>query len=94
MFMLDSRNFWSQPITNTQWGNLILKTIFFFAVQCQVSLKRINKFINSEELDPDAVSHDKATEAMVKAVNATYSWGDDLKPAIGKNWIIEISAFS
>ena len=50
-----------------------------------MSLKRINKFINSEELDPDAVSHDKATEAMVKAVNATYSWGDDLKPAVGKN---------
>ena len=29
--------------------------------QAQVSLKRLNKFMNAEELDPDSVSHDAAT---------------------------------
>ena len=35
--------------------------------QCQVSLRRINKFINSEELDPHAVDHDRNVEAAVLA---------------------------
>ena len=35
--------------------------------QCQVSLRRINKFINSEELDPQAVDHDRNVEAAVLA---------------------------
>ena len=36
-------------------------------LQCQVSLRRINKFINSEELDPHAVDHDRNVEAAVLA---------------------------
>ena len=66
----------------------MLPILVVYIVQCQVSLNRINKFINSEELDPEAVSHEKANEAMVKAVDATYTWGEQLQPAIGK--IIDI----
>ena len=33
--------------------------------QAQVSLKRLNKFMNAEELDPDSVSHDAATGTFV-----------------------------
>ena len=62
----------------------MLPILVVYIVQCQVSLNRINKFINSEELDPEAVSHEKANEAMVKAVDATYTWGEQLQPAIGK----------
>ena len=63
----------------------VLPILVVYIVQCQVSLNRINKFINSEELDPDAVSHSEANEAMVKAVNATFTWGEQMKPAVGKS---------
>jgi ATP-binding cassette subfamily C (CFTR/MRP) protein 1 len=33
--------------------------IIIFVVQAAVSLKRINRFMNSEEIDPDAVTHDE-----------------------------------
>lgn len=32
--------------------------IIVFSVQAVVSLKRINKFMNSDEIDPEAVTHD------------------------------------
>ena len=70
----------------------MLPILVVYIVQCQVSLNRINKFINSEELDPEAVSHEKANEAMVKAVDATYTWGEQLQPAIGKVYVTYIHA--
>ena len=65
----------------------MLPILVVYIVQCQVSLNRINKFINSEELDPEAVSHEKANEAMVKAVDATFTWGEQMQPAIGKKHV-------
>ncbi|XP_037958175.1 multidrug resistance-associated protein 1 isoform X4 [Teleopsis dalmanni] len=45
-------------------------------VQTQVSVKRINKFMNSEELDPNSVQHDpKATHPMI-IENGNFSWGE------------------
>ena len=52
--------------------------VIFFAVyiiQCQVSLKRINKFMNSGELDPDAVQHDPNVKEVILVKDATYTWG-------------------
>ena len=51
-------------------------------VQCQVSLKRINKYMNSEELDPYAVSHSHEAKDAVYVSNATFSWERDGKPTI------------
>ncbi|KAL7635871.1 UNVERIFIED_CONTAM: hypothetical protein RMT77_013688 [Armadillidium vulgare] len=44
-------------------------------VQAQVSLKRMNKFINADELDPNAVSRDGSGNAPVTIENGTFSWG-------------------
>ena len=52
----------------------VLPILIVYIIQCQVSLRRINKFINSEELDPAAVDHDNNVEAAVLASDASYSW--------------------
>ena len=52
----------------------VLPILIVYLIQCQVSLKRINKFINSEELDPEAISHRPQEEAMVKASEASFAW--------------------
>ncbi|XP_055852910.1 multidrug resistance-associated protein 1 isoform X2 [Episyrphus balteatus] len=57
-------------------------------VQTQVSVKRINKFLNSEELDPDCVGHDKTFPHPMLIQNGTFSWGDE--NAILKNINMEV----
>ncbi|XP_055920592.1 multidrug resistance-associated protein 1-like [Eupeodes corollae] len=47
-------------------------------VQTQVSITRINKFLNSEELDPKCVGHDKSEKAPMLIENGSFSWGDDV----------------
>ncbi|KAM7353891.1 multidrug-Resistance like Protein 1 isoform 2-T2 [Cochliomyia hominivorax] len=46
-------------------------------VQTQVSVKRINKFMNSEELDPNNVQHDPRKPNPLSIVNGSFSWGDE-----------------
>ncbi len=50
-----------------------------FLVQCQVSVERINKFMNSDELDPDAVSHKEDFEDPVVVENANFAWEMDVR---------------
>ncbi|XP_061394481.1 multidrug resistance-associated protein 1 isoform X5 [Musca vetustissima] len=45
-------------------------------VQTQVSVKRINKFMNSEELDPNNVQHDPKKPHPLSIENGVFSWGD------------------
>ncbi|XP_040171084.1 multidrug resistance-associated protein 1-like isoform X2 [Anopheles arabiensis] len=47
-----------------------------FAMQAWVSIKRIDKFMNSEELDPNNVTHNKSENAL-EVKDGTFSWGDD-----------------
>uniref|UniRef100_A0A182Y9Z9 ABC-type glutathione-S-conjugate transporter n=2 Tax=Anopheles stephensi TaxID=30069 RepID=A0A182Y9Z9_ANOST len=47
-----------------------------FAMQAWVSIKRIDKFMNSEELDPNNVTHNKSENAL-ELKDGTFSWGDD-----------------
>jgi ATP-binding cassette subfamily C (CFTR/MRP) protein 1 len=42
-----------------------------------VSIKRINHFMNAEELDPSSVSHDPSETAPLVIENGTFSWDDD-----------------
>ena len=51
-------------------------------VQVNVSLTRINKFMNSEELDPDNVSHDEEFQSPVVAQKASFAWTDPEKPTL------------
>ncbi|XP_055636687.1 multidrug resistance-associated protein 1-like isoform X2 [Toxorhynchites rutilus septentrionalis] len=47
-----------------------------FAMQAWVSVVRINKFMNSEEMDPNNVTHEKSENA-VAIRDGTFSWGDE-----------------
>nr|XP_029724825.1 multidrug resistance-associated protein 1-like isoform X4 [Aedes albopictus] len=46
-------------------------------VQTSVSVKRINKFLNQEELDPDNVTHDEKESCPLVIEDGVFSWGDD-----------------
>ncbi|XKL66874.1 hypothetical protein PGB90_010294 [Kerria lacca] len=51
-------------------------------VQTSVSVKRINKFLNSEELNPKAVYHENKQEPLI-IENGTFSWeGYDSSPIL------------
>ncbi|KAH8293076.1 hypothetical protein KR044_000492 [Drosophila immigrans] len=45
--------------------------------ETQVSVDRINKFLNSEELDPNNVQHDKSKPHPMIIENGNFSWGDE-----------------
>ncbi|XP_046388373.1 multidrug resistance-associated protein 1 isoform X3 [Ischnura elegans] len=53
-------------------------------VQASVSVKRMNKFMNSEELDVDSVSHDKSDENPIVVENGTFTWNPE-ENAVLKN---------
>ncbi|XP_034128600.1 multidrug resistance-associated protein 1 isoform X12 [Drosophila guanche] len=46
--------------------------------ETQVSVKRINKFLNSEELDPNNVLHDSSKPHPMSIENGEFSWGDEI----------------
>ncbi|GLV32342.1 Multidrug-Resistance like Protein 1 [Carabus blaptoides fortunei] len=46
-------------------------------VQASVSIQRINKFMNSEELNPDNLSHDPSEKYPLVIENGTFSWGEE-----------------
>ncbi|XP_062549077.1 multidrug resistance-associated protein 1-like [Armigeres subalbatus] len=47
-----------------------------YVMQAWVSVKRINKFMNSEELDPNNVTNNHSEDAL-SIKDGTFSWGDD-----------------
>ncbi|XP_053672165.1 multidrug resistance-associated protein 1 [Anopheles nili] len=46
-------------------------------VQTSVSVKRINTFLNQEELDPDNVQHDEKESSPLLVENGVFSWGGE-----------------
>jgi ATP-binding cassette subfamily C (CFTR/MRP) protein 1 len=54
----------------------LLPQIIMLLVQCSVSLRRLNKYMNAEELDPTNVTHDEGFEWPVFAEQASYAWGN------------------
>ena len=57
-----------------------LPQLLVYLVQVGVSLKRINKFMNSDELDPNNVTHDEDFHHPVLAENAEFAWENTSKP--------------
>ncbi|XP_046388377.1 multidrug resistance-associated protein 1-like isoform X2 [Ischnura elegans] len=53
-------------------------------MQAGVSLQRVNKFMNAEELDPSCVSHDQSEDDAIVVENGTFTWEPD-QPPILKN---------
>ncbi|XP_032595386.1 multidrug resistance-associated protein 1 isoform X4 [Drosophila grimshawi] len=58
-------------------------------VQTQVSVGRINKFLNSEELDPNNVQHDASKPHPMTIENGFFSWGEEDEITL-KNINIEV----
>ncbi|KAG8222673.1 hypothetical protein J437_LFUL002555 [Ladona fulva] len=46
-------------------------------VQASVSIKRMNKFMNSEELDPSSVGHDKSESDPIVVENGNFTWNPE-----------------
>uniref|UniRef100_A0A1Q3FWR2 ABC-type glutathione-S-conjugate transporter n=2 Tax=Culex tarsalis TaxID=7177 RepID=A0A1Q3FWR2_CULTA len=46
-------------------------------VQTSVSVNRINRFLNQEELDPDNVQHDEKESCPLVIDNGVFSWGGE-----------------
>ncbi|KDR24195.1 Multidrug resistance-associated protein 1, partial [Zootermopsis nevadensis] len=46
-------------------------------VQASVSIKRVNRFMNSEELDPNSVQHDQSEKNHLVIENGNFSWGSE-----------------
>ena len=59
-----------------------LPSLIVYLVQVNVSLKRINAFMNAEELDPNNVTHDKEFNSPIVAANASFTWDKDEKPVL------------
>uniref|UniRef100_A0A1L8E4B5 ABC-type glutathione-S-conjugate transporter n=2 Tax=Nyssomyia neivai TaxID=330878 RepID=A0A1L8E4B5_9DIPT len=66
---------------------MMFPMIVTMSMQALVSIDRINKFMNSEELDPDNVTHKPHKSALI-VENGIFSWGDD--DATLKNINVEI----
>ena len=59
-----------------------LPMLVMMLVQSTVTIKRLNKFMNSDELDKDAASHDEAMEDPIVIKNASFSWDRDAEPTL------------
>ncbi|XP_038108731.1 multidrug resistance-associated protein 1 [Culex quinquefasciatus] len=65
-------------------------------VQTYVSINRINKYLNHDELNPDNVQHDRKESSPLLIENGNFSWGDDettlqdINIQVGKNELAAI----
>ncbi|XP_069159719.1 multidrug resistance-associated protein 1 [Procambarus clarkii] len=62
----------------------MLPFLIVAVVQANVSLKRLNKFLNADELDLNSVSRDATQESPVVIKNGTFAWGggEEESPAL------------
>ena len=58
-------------------------------IQAQVSVERINSYLNSEEIDPDAIKCEDEGETVVRVTKGTFSWEPE-EPPVLKDINIEI----
>ena len=58
-------------------------------IQGAVSIKRINKYLNAEEIDPNNVTHDKMGNAVL-VKNGSFTWGTKKDPPILKNIYLSV----
>jgi ATP-binding cassette subfamily C (CFTR/MRP) protein 1 len=51
--------------------------VIAMVVQAQVGINRLNKYLNSGEIDPNAVGHDGDKAFPVQVKDGTFSWTDE-----------------
>jgi len=56
---------------------VFLPMIIVYLVQAGVSLKRINTFMNNDELDDEAVQHDQNVPYTIHIQNGNFRWGEN-----------------
>ncbi|XP_053205975.1 ATP-binding cassette sub-family C member 3-like isoform X2 [Panonychus citri] len=54
-----------------------LPMVVSYGANCIISLRRINKYLQGDELDFDSVAHEKNHEYPVTFVDSTFSWSKD-----------------
>ena len=59
--------------------------------QASVSIKRLNKFMNADELDPTSVSHDGSVSSPIVVKKGTFAWAKDEEPVLN-NINLEVKA--
>lgn len=62
-------NILRQPLT-------MFPMLISMVMQAKVSIDRINKFLNSEDLDSESITH-KSDENAIKIADASFSWIDE-----------------
>ncbi|XP_041981791.1 multidrug resistance-associated protein 1 isoform X4 [Aricia agestis] len=60
----------------------LLPLIVVSIIETSVGIKRLNKFMNSEELDLSDVEHDRNEKNPLVIENGNFSWGDDAEPIL------------
>ena len=55
----------------------MLPFIVVSLVQAKVSLDRLNKYMNNDELNTKAVDHDTSIKEQIKIQNGKFKWGKD-----------------
>uniref|UniRef100_A0A0P5T3X6 ABC-type glutathione-S-conjugate transporter n=1 Tax=Daphnia magna TaxID=35525 RepID=A0A0P5T3X6_9CRUS len=66
----------------------ILPILIIQFIQASVSIKRLNKFMNADELDPNSVSHE-TTQSAISVEKGSFAWSQG-EPPILKDINIEI----
>ena len=51
-------------------------------IQASVSLKRVNDYLNSKEINTKAISRDKSDSNAIEMKNASFTWDTEAPPAI------------
>ena len=51
-------------------------------IQASVSLKRVNDYLNSKEINIKAISRDKSDSNAIEMKNASFTWDTEAPPAI------------
>ncbi|GAB1601881.1 resistance-associated 1, partial [Argonauta hians] len=60
----------------------LLPEIMIYMAECSVSLKRVNKFLNSEDFDPGIIRHDLPQGEAIKIQDGCYSWGNSAEDTL------------
>ena len=55
----------------------IFPMVVSYIVQAMVSLKRIDKFLNNEELEDETIEHQPSETEAIIVENGTFGWGSD-----------------
>ena len=51
-------------------------------IQAQVSVERLNSYLNAEEVDPEAIKCDDEGDTVVRVSKGTFSWEPELSPVL------------